>query len=86
MPPPKVNSAFIRLDPRRDRDVSIEKTLSQVVFSAFNQRRKTLSNSLKMLLNRDDFLALGIDHRARAENLSQDAYGDIARYIMKRES
>jgi 16S rRNA (adenine1518-N6/adenine1519-N6)-dimethyltransferase len=85
IPPPQVDSTFIRLEPKRDRDQSIEKTLAQVVASAFNQRRKTLSNSLKTLLTPDDFLSLGLDKKVRAENLSPQSYGDIARYIMKRD-
>jgi 16S rRNA (adenine1518-N6/adenine1519-N6)-dimethyltransferase len=85
IPPPQVDSTFIRLEPKRDRDQSIEKTLAQVVASAFNQRRKTLSNSLKALLTPDDFESLGLDKKARAENLPPQSYGDIARYIMKRD-
>jgi 16S rRNA (adenine1518-N6/adenine1519-N6)-dimethyltransferase len=51
-PPPKVKSAVIRLT--RDHSITLdcdEKLFRQVVKTAFNQRRKTLSNSLKPLLN-----------------------------------
>ena len=50
-PPPKVKSAVIRLS-RNDRaDLGCdEKFFRQVVKMAFNQRRKTLRNSLKPLL------------------------------------
>ena len=84
VPPPKVDSTFIRLKPKRDRDRSIEKILSQVVTCAFNQRRKTLSNSLKTLLNHEDFLLLGLDKKARAENLSQKDYIHIAHFMMNK--
>ncbi len=50
-PPPKVQSAVIRL--RRNGRTSIgcdEKLFKQVVKTAFNQRRKTLRNALKPLL------------------------------------
>ena len=51
VPPPKVQSAVIRLT-RNDRtDLGCdEKMFKQVVKTAFNQRRKTLRNALKPLL------------------------------------
>ncbi|MDD7010651.1 MAG: 16S rRNA (adenine(1518)-N(6)/adenine(1519)-N(6))-dimethyltransferase RsmA [Candidatus Cryptobacteroides sp.] len=51
-PPPKVQSAVIRL--RRNSRSSLgcdEKLFKTVVKTAFNQRRKTLRNALKPLLN-----------------------------------
>ena len=50
-PPPKVQSAVIRL--RRNGRTSLgcdERLFKQVVKTAFNQRRKTLRNALKPLL------------------------------------
>ena len=50
-PPPKVQSAVIRL--RRNSRTSLgcdERMFRQVVKTAFNQRRKTLRNALKPLL------------------------------------
>jgi 16S rRNA (adenine1518-N6/adenine1519-N6)-dimethyltransferase len=50
-PPPKVQSAVIRL--RRNQRTALgcdEKLFKQVVKTAFNQRRKTLRNALKPLL------------------------------------
>jgi 16S rRNA (adenine1518-N6/adenine1519-N6)-dimethyltransferase len=85
-PPPRVDSAFIRLTPKRDRDLSIEKTLSNVVTTAFNQRRKTISNSMKSLVTAEDFVSLDIDKKARAENLSLDDYIAIATYLNKKEA
>ena len=71
-PPPKVDSAIVRLvplpadaprptDPRR---------FAMLVLAAFSQRRKTLRNTLRAYLGPEDFAALGIDPRLRAENLS----------------
>lgn len=84
-PPPKVDSAFIRLQPKHDRDVSIEKTLADVVAAAFNQRRKTISNSLKQYLASDDFEALNIDKKSRAENLSLQDYIHIAKVVIDKQ-
>lgn len=69
-PPPKVKSAVIRLTrnsiQRLDCD---EKLFKQVVKSGFNQRRKTLRNSIKAFKLKPEFL----DHKyltQRAEELS----------------
>ena len=49
-PPPKVQSAVIRLRRNQTTDIGCsEKLLLQVVKTAFNQRRKTLHNALKPL-------------------------------------
>ena len=56
-PPPKVQSAVIRL--RRNTRLSLgcdEKLFKQVVKTAFNQRRKTLRNALKPLLKEPGLL------------------------------
>jgi 16S rRNA (adenine1518-N6/adenine1519-N6)-dimethyltransferase len=51
-PPPKVRSAVIRLRRNEVKQLDCnEKRFQQVVKMAFNQRRKTLRNSLKAFLN-----------------------------------
>ena len=49
MPRPKVGSAVIRLTKYKDAPIKVtnEKLLFQLIRASFNQRRKTLSNSLK---------------------------------------
>lgn len=50
-PPPKVNSAVIRLRRNNTQKLPCDETLfRKVVKTAFNQRRKTLRNSLKNIL------------------------------------
>ncbi|MCF0178193.1 MAG: 16S rRNA (adenine(1518)-N(6)/adenine(1519)-N(6))-dimethyltransferase RsmA [Bacteroidales bacterium] len=50
LPPPKVQSAVIRLTRNRRDSLGCDETLfRKVVKNAFNQRRKRLSNSLKQL-------------------------------------
>jgi len=50
-PPPKVNSAVIRLTRNSRTDLGCdEKAFKTVVKTAFNQRRKTLRNALKPLI------------------------------------
>jgi 16S rRNA (adenine1518-N6/adenine1519-N6)-dimethyltransferase len=70
-PPPKVQSAIVRLTPRTESpwpDVDPTK-LRQVVQQAFAQRRKTLRNNLKGLIDSEALEALGLDPGARAETL-----------------
>ncbi|MEP0201393.1 MAG: 16S rRNA (adenine(1518)-N(6)/adenine(1519)-N(6))-dimethyltransferase RsmA [Halioglobus sp.] len=70
-PPPKVQSAIVRLTPRAQSpwpDCN-ESELRKVVQAAFAQRRKTLRNNLKGVINADALEALGIDPTARAETL-----------------
>jgi len=78
-PPPKVDSAIIRLIPHGQPAFSIkDKDLfSKLVQTAFSQRRKTISNSLKPLVDNGIFADCGIDPRARAENLSGHDFARI---------
>jgi 16S rRNA (adenine1518-N6/adenine1519-N6)-dimethyltransferase len=82
-PPPKVDSAVIRLVPRQQgqSDQTNTELLEQLVSAAFNQRRKTISNSLKHLVTRDTIESLGIDPAARAENLSLQQFTDLSNCI-----
>jgi 16S rRNA (adenine1518-N6/adenine1519-N6)-dimethyltransferase len=51
-PPPKVQSAVVRLRIKPDPQLSDEAFFFRVVKAAFNQRRKMLRNSLSAFLNR----------------------------------
>jgi 16S rRNA (adenine1518-N6/adenine1519-N6)-dimethyltransferase len=77
-PQPKVHSAVVRMLPRVKRDPAAhdEALFAKVVMAAFSQRRKTLRNTMKNLLNANDFPTLNIDPGARAETL---AVGDFVR-------
>ena len=80
-PPPKVDSAVIRLLPldQPRHDVGDYATFSGIVQSAFGQRRKTISNSLKMKLDRKTITACGIDPGLRAENLALSDFAKLSR-------
>ena len=53
-PPPKVKSAVIRMTRNSRKELACDETLyKQVVKTSFNQRRKTLRNSMKPLLGKD---------------------------------
>ena len=84
-PAPKVDSAVVRMVPRRERALVArdEKMMEETVALAFSQRRKTLKNTLGPVLSADDFAALGIDPRARAQTLSVDDFVRIANYRLR---
>ncbi len=79
-PPPKVQSAIVRMTPRRTSpwpDCN-PATLKRVVQAAFAQRRKTLRNNLKGLISDARLETLGIDPACRAETLTLPDFIHIA--------
>ncbi|MDP3234901.1 MAG: 16S rRNA (adenine(1518)-N(6)/adenine(1519)-N(6))-dimethyltransferase RsmA [Myxococcales bacterium] len=89
-PPPKVNSAVVRLS-RREKpraEVINEARFRQLVKSSFAQRRKTLSNSIasdKALAETYELgaalVTAGIDGKRRAETLSVEEFATIERAL-----
>ncbi len=82
-PPPKVDSAVVRLRPlaASARPVVDATDIADVVKAAFGQRRKTLGNALRQLLNHDAIVGAGIDPRVRAETLPPDAFVRLAHML-----
>lgn len=82
-PAPKVESAFVRCIPHDTLPYPAkdEALFAKVVQAAFGQRRKTLRNTLKGLLDDDGFAALDIHSQLRAENLSVAQFVAIANYL-----
>ncbi len=79
-PPPKVMSAFFRLVPHHEPPFEIgdHAMYARVVSAAFAQRRKTLRNALKSLLDESDIRAAGIDPGLRAEVIEPERYAALA--------
>lgn len=79
-PAPKVDSALLRLVPYRPLPHSIADPgmFSRVVAQAFSQRRKTLRNSLKGLVEPERLAAVGIDPGARAEEVAVEGFIRLA--------
>lgn len=78
-PPPRVNSSVIKL--KFDKpDLSFsDDTLKNVVRTAFNQRRKKLSNSLKPILG--DNLPDGFNYDDRADHWSPETYAKLSEHL-----
>lgn len=73
-PPPKVQSAVIRLKRNSRTDLGCDPSLFKaVVKTAFNQRRKTLRNALKPLI-KEGFAATDPIFDLRAEKLSVEDF------------
>ena len=91
MPPPKVDSAVIKLTLHDTPCVKVdnEETLFRVIKAAFAQRRKTLSNTLSATLGIDKqqlntvLANAGISPTARAEQLKMEDFAHIANEIYK---
>ena len=78
-PPPKVDSAVVRLEPRADRPAPERlDALQAMTAAAFGQRRKMLRASLKPLGGEALILAAGLDPQARAEVVSIDGFLALA--------
>ena len=82
-PPPKVQSAVVRLTPHpRLAYPNVDpRSLARVVTQAFSQRRKTMRNNFKGTMEDSDFGRLAIDPRARAETLSIADFAAIAEHL-----
>ncbi len=79
-PPPKVWSAVVRLVPRETFAVAVrdESRFAEIVRRAFAQRRKTLRNSLRGLLDTTQIEAAGLDPGARPETLGLAAFAALS--------
>ena len=92
VPPPKVDSAVLKLKLREKPAVQVqdEKMFFRVVKAAFSQRRKTLLNCLcaNFSLPKDEISALlesiGITPSRRGETLSLQEFADIADTLTQR--
>lgn len=78
IPAPKVDSVVVRLVPYAIPRVKDLNPLGLLTRQAFNQRRKTIRNSLGNLFNAEQLAEQGIDAMLRAENLSVEQYCRLA--------
>ncbi len=82
-PSPKVESALVRLTPKRDPTTKVNNIehLEQLLIAAFSKRRKNVRNALGSYLSEEDLERLNIDTNLRPENLTPDEYVRCANYI-----
>jgi 16S rRNA (adenine1518-N6/adenine1519-N6)-dimethyltransferase len=80
-PAPKVNSAVVRMTPRKDFSLNEAQwlALEQVVAAAFSQRRKMLRTNLQAFASK---LNLGdLELKARAQDISVERYIEWAKIL-----
>ncbi len=91
IPPPKVKSAVIRLKANNRKDLGCDQVLfKKVVKATFNQRRKTIRNSMKSLLSSMDATGKAYEIvkesnsnllSLRPEQLSVDQFAELTNLI-----
>lgn len=91
MPRPNVGSAVIRLSKHKNKIINVnnEKFMFKVIRASFNQRRKTLLNSLsnsrELNLEKDQILTalkrLNIDINIRGEKLTLEEFAELSNIL-----
>ncbi len=81
-PPPKVKSAVIRMTRNETIDLGCnEKLFKQIVKTTFNQRRKTLRNSISSILEKDNPLSADPIFNKRPEQLSVEQFIELTNRV-----
>lgn len=87
-PPPKVNSSIVRLIPYKTlpHPAKDYEHFAYLVKQAFNQRRKTLRNSLKLCVSDDEWMRIDINSTLRPEQLSLADYVRLSNALSVRKN
>lgn len=89
IPSPKVDSAFLKLVVRERPPVSVEDKvlLFKIIRNAFNQRRKTLKNSLEGIVEKEVldeyFRRFAVSSNIRPQDMSLDDFARLANLSKK---
>jgi 16S rRNA (adenine1518-N6/adenine1519-N6)-dimethyltransferase len=80
-PPPRVDSSVVRLAPHATPPIEVTDPahFSRIVQAAFAQRRKTLRNNLKGMVDAAEMQRIDIDPNRRAETLTLEEFARLAR-------
>jgi 16S rRNA (adenine1518-N6/adenine1519-N6)-dimethyltransferase len=86
--PPEVHSSVVRLIPHHAIDYFAKDYthFGNVVRQAFSQRRKTLRNCLKILMDADDWTRVGIDSQLRPEQLTVKDYVKLSNALIDKNN
>lgn len=77
-PPPRVESAIVRMVPLAVPLACDQQALEQVVLKAFSMRRKVLRNCLAGMFTENALIDAGVDPTARPETVSLEQYVGLA--------
>jgi 16S rRNA (adenine1518-N6/adenine1519-N6)-dimethyltransferase len=84
-PPPKVDSALIRLIPKPTQPTKTEfQTMERLTAAAFGQRRKMLRGALRPLGGETLLNAAAIDPQRRAETLTVQEFERLMRAVLRK--
>ena len=86
-PEPQVDSAVISFTPKRERDREFEEGFFELLKNCFRMRRKTLSNNLKDIYDRDVvekiFAEANLSERTRAQELTLEDFMNIYKVVSR---
>jgi 16S rRNA (adenine1518-N6/adenine1519-N6)-dimethyltransferase len=77
-PPPRVDSAIVRMRPIAQPMACDVAKLGQVVTKAFSQRRKVLRNCVAGMFTEADLIDTGVDPQARPETIPVEQFVALA--------
>ena len=80
-PPPQVDSAIVRMIPKRQKLEVDGATLEKVVAKAFSQRRKVIRNCVAGMFTEQQLQDAGIDPGLRPEAVSLEQYVALANIL-----
>ena len=85
VPPPKVTSTVVVLEPRKDAPAHLRLMLEKVTAAAFGQRRKMLRQSLKAITQDPEALcaAVGVKPTQRAEEIRPELFVSMAEALLR---
>jgi 16S rRNA (adenine1518-N6/adenine1519-N6)-dimethyltransferase len=78
-PPPRVDSAIVRMIPKAAPLACEQAKLEKVVLQAFSQRRKVIRNCLSGMFTENQLIDAGVDPQARPEAIALEQYVNLAR-------
>ncbi|MDG2253259.1 MAG: 16S rRNA (adenine(1518)-N(6)/adenine(1519)-N(6))-dimethyltransferase RsmA [Methylophilaceae bacterium] len=85
-PSPKVTSSLVRLIPKKNyKKVKNINNFEKLLKTSFAQKRKTIKNNLKSMLNDNDLNILGVNPQDRAEMLTLSDFVRIENYIFDKK-
>ena len=80
-PPPKVDSAIVRMVPIAQPLACEQRKLEQVVTKAFSQRRKVIRNCVAGMFTEAQLIDAGIDPQSRPEAVPLEQFVNLARML-----
>ena len=86
-PSPKVTSSLVRLIPKKNYKNKVKNinNFEKLLKTSFAQKRKTIKNNLKSMLNDNDLNILGVNPQDRAEMLTLSDFVRIENYIFDKK-